>query len=213
VNGPSERFAAHAGRRRGAARLTTSHPRGRTQMPHFRAASEPRCAIGLNPAARRAIVEVGSDVIAQRRRHDVGAVTHPAESGAQRPSSWSPRRSAGEGDGRSARVLFWLGFAGRGRSPRQVSTMNNRTHQPIDTWPARPSVDPGVVRPSRPLVHQRTGNVPRLALSLDEAAASLGVSRDHFDRHILPRVRTSPVGRRRLVAVRGLERFLGTCSI
>lgn len=51
-------------------------------------------------------------------------------------------------------------------------------------------------------------NAPRLSLSRDEAAASLGVSRDHFDRHVLPHIRTAAVGRRVLVPVRELERFL-----
>jgi len=48
----------------------------------------------------------------------------------------------------------------------------------------------------------------RLALSIDEAAAALGISRDHFDRHVLPRVKVVPIGRRRLVPVRELERYL-----
>ena len=50
--------------------------------------------------------------------------------------------------------------------------------------------------------------VPRLALSPDEAAASLSVSRDHFDEYILPRLRVVRLGRRRLIPVRELERFL-----
>jgi excisionase family DNA binding protein len=48
----------------------------------------------------------------------------------------------------------------------------------------------------------------RLALSRDEAAEALGVSRDHFDRHVLPHVKTAAVGRRVLVPVRELEDFL-----
>lgn len=51
-------------------------------------------------------------------------------------------------------------------------------------------------------------SIPRLALSIEEAAAALGISRDHFDRHVLPRVRVSPIGRRKLVAVSELERYL-----
>jgi hypothetical protein len=53
----------------------------------------------------------------------------------------------------------------------------------------------------------RTG-VPRLALSLDEAAASLGVSRDFFDGHVRPELRIIQRGRRPLVAVRELQRWL-----
>lgn len=48
----------------------------------------------------------------------------------------------------------------------------------------------------------------RLALSVEEAAEALGISRDHFDRHVLPRIRTTPVGRRKLVPIRELERYL-----
>jgi hypothetical protein len=50
--------------------------------------------------------------------------------------------------------------------------------------------------------------IPRLALSYDEAAEAIGVSRDHFDRHVLPRLRIVPLGRRRLVTISELERFL-----
>jgi hypothetical protein len=51
---------------------------------------------------------------------------------------------------------------------------------------------------------------PRLALSLDEAAQALGISRDHFERHVLPRVKVTPIGRRKLIAVRELERYLAS---
>lgn len=50
--------------------------------------------------------------------------------------------------------------------------------------------------------------VPRLALSSDEAAQALGISRDHFDRHVLPRIKVAVIGRRKVVDVRELERFL-----
>jgi hypothetical protein len=48
----------------------------------------------------------------------------------------------------------------------------------------------------------------RLALSPDEAAAAIGVSRDFFDQHVLPELRVVRRGRRRLVPVRELERWL-----
>lgn len=48
----------------------------------------------------------------------------------------------------------------------------------------------------------------RLALSLDEAAEALGISRDHFDNHVRGRIRTAHVGARVLVPVRELERYL-----
>jgi excisionase family DNA binding protein len=50
--------------------------------------------------------------------------------------------------------------------------------------------------------------VPRLALRPDEAAASLGVSRDFFDEHVAPQLRTVRHGRLRMVPVRELERWL-----
>lgn len=50
--------------------------------------------------------------------------------------------------------------------------------------------------------------IPRLALSPDEAAAAVGVSRDFFDEHILPELRVVRRGRRRLVPIRELERWL-----
>jgi excisionase family DNA binding protein len=50
--------------------------------------------------------------------------------------------------------------------------------------------------------------VSRLALSPGEAAEALGVSRDFFDQHISPKLRIVRRGRRKLVAVRELERWL-----
>jgi len=49
---------------------------------------------------------------------------------------------------------------------------------------------------------------PRLALSPDEAAAVLGVSRDYLDEHILRELRSIRCGRRVLIAVHELERWL-----
>ena len=50
----------------------------------------------------------------------------------------------------------------------------------------------------------------RIALSPGEAAHALGVSRDFFDEHVLPELRVVRRGRRRLVAVCELERWLET---
>ena len=47
-----------------------------------------------------------------------------------------------------------------------------------------------------------------LALSIEEAAAALSLSRDTFERHIVPRLRIVRVGRRLLVPVRELEQWL-----
>jgi excisionase family DNA binding protein len=49
---------------------------------------------------------------------------------------------------------------------------------------------------------------PRLALSPDEAAASLGCSRDYFDERIAPELRVVRRGRRVLVPVNEIERWL-----
>jgi excisionase family DNA binding protein len=47
-----------------------------------------------------------------------------------------------------------------------------------------------------------------LALSPVEASEALGVSRDFFDEHIAPELKMVRKGRRRLVALRELERWL-----
>jgi len=50
----------------------------------------------------------------------------------------------------------------------------------------------------------------RLALSISEAAEAIGVSESHFKRHVLPRVKTTLSGRRRVVSIREIERYLDT---
>ena len=50
--------------------------------------------------------------------------------------------------------------------------------------------------------------VPRLALTRVEAAASLGVSEDYFDKHVAPTLPMVRSGRRCLVPVSALERWL-----
>ena len=47
-----------------------------------------------------------------------------------------------------------------------------------------------------------------LALGVTEAAASIGVSRDTFERHVLGELRVVRVGRRIVIPVRELERYL-----
>ncbi len=49
--------------------------------------------------------------------------------------------------------------------------------------------------------------VPRVALSADNAAEALDVSRDTFDRYIAPELRTIRIGRRRLYPVAELARW------
>jgi hypothetical protein len=53
-----------------------------------------------------------------------------------------------------------------------------------------------------------TAPVPRLALSREEAAASLGMSLDSFERHVQPTLRLCRLGRIRLVPITELERWL-----
>jgi hypothetical protein len=50
--------------------------------------------------------------------------------------------------------------------------------------------------------------VPRLAFSPNEVAASLGVSRDYLDQHVAPELRWVRRGRRKFVSVVELERWL-----
>jgi excisionase family DNA binding protein len=57
-------------------------------------------------------------------------------------------------------------------------------------------------------VSQEVQALPRIALSKAEAAASLGVSVDFFDEHIAHELRMVRRGRRRLIPVRELERWL-----
>jgi excisionase family DNA binding protein len=49
--------------------------------------------------------------------------------------------------------------------------------------------------------------VPRTALTIEEAAASLGVSLSHFRRHVLPHLRVIRSGSCRLVPVAELGRW------
>jgi hypothetical protein len=58
------------------------------------------------------------------------------------------------------------------------------------------------------MVDEANRNVPRLALSIGEAAGALSVSRDFFDEHIRHELRQIRRGRKVLVSVRELERGL-----
>ncbi len=64
--------------------------------------------------------------------------------------------------------------------------------------PARSSRGPGTSK----------GAVSRLALTRAEAAASLGVSEDYFDKHVAPTLPMCRLGRRCLVPVAEIERWL-----
>ena len=54
---------------------------------------------------------------------------------------------------------------------------------------------------------QPVAPVPRVALTRDEAAAALGVSLAHFQRHIQPHLRLIRSGSCRLVPIAELERW------
>jgi hypothetical protein len=47
-----------------------------------------------------------------------------------------------------------------------------------------------------------------LAVSFEEAATMIGVSKDHFERHVAPDLKVIRSGRRKLVAVDELKRWV-----
>jgi len=64
---------------------------------------------------------------------------------------------------------------------------------------------------ARPVLARPAGGratFQRLAVSPDEAAALLGVSRDYFDAHVMPELRVVRRGRRILIPLIELERWL-----
>ena len=54
--------------------------------------------------------------------------------------------------------------------------------------------------------------IPRIALRVGEAAASLGISDDHFRRHVAPELKWVRTGRVKLVACSELEEWLRKSS-
>jgi hypothetical protein len=67
-------------------------------------------------------------------------------------------------------------------------------------------------RPAIGTGNRSKSGVPRLALSVEEACAALGVSWDLWREHIEPEVRVVRCGRRKLVAVAELERWLAASA-
>jgi excisionase family DNA binding protein len=57
-------------------------------------------------------------------------------------------------------------------------------------------------------VHPTNSGTHRVALTIEEACESLGISRDHFERHVMRQLRIIHSGRRRLVPVQELERWV-----
>lgn len=82
------------------------------------------------------------------------------------------------------------------------------TRGPIVETPAGPGADRADGGMTSPLGERIERRVPRLALSPDEAAASLGISRDHLDKHIAHELRWVRRGRRKFVALDELQRWL-----
>jgi hypothetical protein len=56
-------------------------------------------------------------------------------------------------------------------------------------------------------VSTANSNVPRVALSRQEAAAALGMSLDSFERHVQPELKLIRRGKLRLIPVVELERW------
>jgi hypothetical protein len=54
--------------------------------------------------------------------------------------------------------------------------------------------------------------IPRIALTPSEAAAAIGVGPDFFDANVAPQLRLIRRGRKRLVPVRELERWVAESS-
>jgi hypothetical protein len=55
-------------------------------------------------------------------------------------------------------------------------------------------------------------SIPRIALTPSEAAAAIGVGPDFFDENVAPHLRLIRRGRKRLVPVRELERWVTESS-
>lgn len=70
-------------------------------------------------------------------------------------------------------------------------------------------------RPETRVLHDQPmiAPVPRLALSVEEASSALGASKAHFKRHVLPRLRVVASGRRCLIPVIELQRYLGDRAV
>lgn len=66
---------------------------------------------------------------------------------------------------------------------------------------------PSKAPPSRQEPLNDHPNIPRIALTPDEAAAAIGCGRTLFREAVMPELRTIRLGRKRLIPVRELERW------
>jgi hypothetical protein len=57
-------------------------------------------------------------------------------------------------------------------------------------------------------MNSQTDRVPTLALDVSEACQAIGCSWDFFTEHVAPEIRIVRLGRRKLIAVTELQRFL-----
>jgi excisionase family DNA binding protein len=87
--------------------------------------------------------------------------------------------------------------------PRKVAAQREQLQ--LDVLPIEQPEKPRR-RQNGPAAPGRLGQ--RLALSPDEAAAVLGVSRDYLDEHVIDELRVVRRGRRILIALAELERWL-----
>jgi excisionase family DNA binding protein len=83
--------------------------------------------------------------------------------------------------------------AAHGAAPQGQLSLDLTSRTPPTLRTARPRLDPGT---------------RRLAVAPEEAAAMIGVSRSHFYEHVAAELRVVRSGRRRLVPVVELERWL-----
>jgi hypothetical protein len=123
----------------------------------------------------------------------------------------TPRRPRGR---RDARCPEWWVVSGTSMSPEERGHLDratdaDRLHESRATAIVRSArlMQSDVVELARALA-AASAIPPRLAFSPDECARALGVSRDFLDEHVMPELRIVRRGRRRLVPVRELERWL-----
>jgi excisionase family DNA binding protein len=82
----------------------------------------------------------------------------------------------------------------------------------LASTPDSPAVATSPERRPRAKTLGTAQSLPRLAVTLDEAAQMLGVSRDFLDEHVRHELRVIRRGRLRLVAVVELERWVERSS-
>jgi excisionase family DNA binding protein len=99
--------------------------------------------------------------------------------------------------------------AGAGSAARRLEPVADAATRPVETQ----QLELDLRRPERVAKVRHAARAtamlgPRLALSPDEAAGLLGVSRDYFDEHVIAELRIVRRGRRILIALAELERWL-----